>query len=57
MAIHMDRKPENCNHCIYKWDVSRHWDLEDYCSKNMKRISRITMDRDCPLWEEEEKNI
>lgn len=52
MAIHTDRK-QNCNHCIYRQDVSSHFDLDDYCSLNMKRTSRITMDKDCPLEDEE----
>lgn len=49
MKIYSGRKPENCNHCIYKKDISVHLDLEDYCCKNMKRISKIDMDMDCPL--------
>lgn len=51
MTIQVDRK-QNCNHCIYRQDVSRHWDLEDYCLLNMKKTSRITVDRDCPIGEE-----
>lgn len=57
MKIYSGRKPENCNHCIYKEDVSVHLDLEDYCCKNMKRISKIDMDMDCPLEKLEDKNI
>lgn len=49
MKNNMDRKPRNCNHCIYRENVSRHLDLDDYCSKNMKRIGRIDMEKDCPL--------
>ena len=45
MDIYVDRKPENCNHCIYKKDVSRYFDLDDYCSKNMKNTSKINMER------------
>lgn len=56
MTSYVDDKPENCNHCIYKKDVSSHWDLEDYCSKNKKKIGRIIMDRDCPLEKLEEKD-
>ena len=49
MDIYVDRKPENCNHCIYKKDVSRYFDLDDYCSKNMRHTSKINMETDCPL--------
>lgn len=52
MKIYADRKRKNCNHCIYREDVSRHLDLEDYCSLNMKRTGRIIMDKDCPLGKE-----
>lgn len=41
MEVHMDIKPKNCNHCIYRENVSRYFDLEDYCSRNMKHISKI----------------
>ena len=47
----MDIKPKNCNHCIYRENVSRYFDLEDYCSRNMKHISKINMETDCPLRE------
>lgn len=45
----MDIKPKNCNHCIYRENVSRYLDLEDYCSRNMKQTSKINMEIDCPL--------
>lgn len=45
----MDIKPKNCNHCIYRENVSRYLDLEDYCSRNMKHTSKINMETDCPL--------
>ena len=45
----MDIKPKNCNHCIYRENVSRYLDLEDYCSRNMKYTSKINMETDCPL--------
>ncbi len=57
MKINMDKKPENCNHCIYRKDVSRYYDLDDYCSKNMKHTSKIIMDEECPLWKLEDKGI
>ena len=41
MKICMDRKPENCNHCIYREELSRYFDLEDYCVKNGKRTGKI----------------
>lgn len=47
----MDIKPKNCNHCIYRENVSRFLDLEDYCSRNMKPTSKINMETDCPLRE------
>lgn len=49
MGACMDIKPENCNHCIYRENVSRYLDLEDYCSRNMKHTSKINMETDCPL--------
>lgn len=49
MKINVDRKPENCNHCIYRENVGRYFDLDDYCSKNMKHIRKINMETDCPL--------
>ncbi len=49
MKINVDRKPENCNHCIYRENVGRYFDLDDYCSKNMKHIRKIDMESDCPL--------
>ena len=49
MGIYMDIKPKNCNHCIYRENVSRYLDLEDYCSKNMRQTSKINMETDCPL--------
>ena len=49
MVVHMDIKPKNCNHCIYRENVSRYLDLEDYCSRNMKHTRKINMETDCPL--------
>lgn len=51
MRIYVDEKPKNCNNCIFKQSMSKHWDLEDYCLLNKKITSRIVMDRDCPLKE------
>lgn len=51
MEAYMDVKPKNCNHCIYRENVSRYLDLEDYCSKNMKHTSKINMETECPLRE------
>ena len=48
----MGTEPANCNHCSYREEVSRYFDLEDYCSRNMKCISRIDMGMDCPLRED-----
>lgn len=45
----MDRVSENCNHCIYREELSRHFDLEDYCSLNRKRTGKIDIGTDCPL--------
>lgn len=50
----VDNKPENCNHCIFNQSISKHWDLEDYCLLNKKNISKIVMDKDCPLRELED---
>ena len=49
MEAYMDIKPNNCNHCIYRENVSRCFDLEDYCTRNMKPTSKINMETDCPL--------
>ncbi len=57
MDNYVDREPENCNHCIYRKDVSRYLDIEDYCFLNKKSIYMIRMDIDCPLIKESgEKN-
>lgn len=52
MKIYADRKLENCNHCIYRENVSRYLDLDDYCSKIMKQTSEINVSIDCPLRKE-----
>lgn len=49
MKIYVDNAPKNCNKCIFKQNMSHHWDLEDYCFLNKKSTSRIIMDKDCPL--------
>ncbi len=49
MKNNIYRKPGNCNHCIYRENVSRYLDLDDYCSRTMKWIGRIDMEKDCPL--------
>lgn len=56
MKICMNSKPENCNHCIYRKDVSRYLDMEDYCILNKKNTYMISMNIDCPLHELEENN-
>ena len=55
MRVYVDDVPKNCNDCIFKQNMSQHWDLEDYCFLNKKRMSNIIMDMDCPLVELEEK--
>ena len=45
--------PENCNGCKFKQEMGRHWELEDYCFLNQISISRIDMEKDCPLWGKE----
>lgn len=54
MKIYVDNAPKNCNNCIFKQDMSKHWNLEDYCFFNKKSTSRIIMDKDCPLKELED---
>ena len=56
MDNYVDRVPENCNHCIYRKDVSRYLDIEDYCFLNKKSIYMIRMDIDCPLEEVKSKS-
>lgn len=51
MRIYVDDAPKNCNNCLFKQVMSQHWDLEDYCLLNKKRMSNIVMDEDCPLVE------
>lgn len=51
MDAHVNNVPENCNGCVYKEMVSRHWELEDYCALNKINISRMVMEEDCPLAE------
>lgn len=51
MKTYMGREPINCNHCIYREEVSRHLDLEDYCTKNGKRAGEVNIQTDCPLRE------
>lgn len=29
MKIYVDNTPENCNNCIFKQNMSQHWDLND----------------------------
>lgn len=49
MKVYVDNAPKNCNNCIFRQNMSQHWDLDDYCFLNKKSTSRINMDRDCPL--------
>lgn len=49
MKIYVDNTPGNCNNCIFRQNMSQHWDLDDYCFLNKKSTSRIIMDKDCPL--------
>ncbi len=51
MDTHVSDVPENCNGCMYKQILSRHWELEDYCALNQKSISRMDMEKDCPMAE------
>lgn len=53
----VDSKPENCNYCIFNQSISKHWDLEDYCLLSKMNISKIVMDKDCPLRELEDIHI
>lgn len=54
MKIYVDNVPKNCNNCIFKQNMSQHWDLEDYCFLNKKSTNKIIMDEDCPLKELED---
>lgn len=47
--------PKNCNNCIFRQNMSQHWDLEDYCCLNQKHTSKIIMEKDCPLKNRREK--
>lgn len=51
MKIYVDKVPKNCNGCIFKQNMSRHWELKDYCFLNKKSTDKIIMDKDCPLAE------
>lgn len=49
MERHDNEVSENCNHCNYRDCLSKHWDIEDYCSFNKKKIGKINVEHDCPL--------
>lgn len=49
MKIYVDNTQENCNNCIFRQNMSQHWDLEDYCFLNRKSTIRIIINKDCPL--------
>ena len=51
MKIYTGKKPVNCNHCIYREELNRYVDLDDYCTKSMKRTGKINIQKDCPLRE------
>lgn len=57
MKIYVDRKAENCNHCIFNQNVSMYLNVEDYCILNKKNIGTISIDKDCPLEELEDDNL
>lgn len=50
----MDNTHKSCNYCTYRRNLSRHWELEDYCSMIKKEISKINMEEDCPLKNKED---
>lgn len=49
MGKHIVDISKDCNHCNYRDNLSRHWDVEDFCSLNQKKISKINIKQDCPL--------
>lgn len=49
MNIYVDEIAKNSSNCLFMHNLSKHWDLEDYCFLNKMIISRINVDRDCPL--------
>lgn len=51
MDANVSDVPKNCNGCVYKQILSRHWELEDYCALNNKKIEMVLMEEDCPLAE------
>lgn len=55
MENYVNAAGENCNHCTYKKNISRHWNMEDYCSLNRKRIGTINIGKDCPLGKQKVK--
>lgn len=57
MNIYVDKKPKNCNYCIFNQNISKYLDVEAYCVLNKKNICIINMDKDCLLEESEDRNI
>lgn len=49
MKIYVDEIPDNCNHCLFRENVSQHWEVEDYCLLTNKLICHTNICVDCPL--------
>lgn len=57
MDANVSDVPKNCNGCVYKQILSRHWESEDYCALNKINISRMVMEEDCPLRRKGRKDV
>lgn len=55
MKIYVDTLPKNCNYCVFRENMSQHWNLEDYCFLNKKKTSEVVLNEDCPLSKLEDK--
>lgn len=56
MNIYVDEIPENCNKCMFMENMSKHWDIDDYCFLNKLSIGRFDKKDKCPLRVSEGEN-
>jgi len=44
-----ESNPVNCNRCPHKQEMSRHWDVGDYCKLSGYKIGYFDASIRCPL--------
>lgn len=49
MNIFVDELPDNCSKCVFMENMSKHWDVDDYCFLNKLLIGRFEKNDKCPL--------